>query len=198
MYLFIFSVMLLFSALNLKAQQAAECEMAAEGDGGVACAQTLFLGPSDSAEDDDRDLDNPRLSGFATRALLDDRESEFFDSLKNVAARLGCTVMAKVNLQDVVTGQDLRGSTRAQFKRANKGLDRQHVDFVVCSGNSLEIRLVVRLHPLPGMRPLHRLQQRRIDSAVSAFGIPVLLYPPAEVYDEQDLLATVMEQLPDE
>ena len=42
---------------------------------------------------------------------------------------------------------------------------------------------------------MQRLQQRRIDSAINSIGIPVLHFPPADEYDNEEIFATVMEKL---
>lgn len=197
MYLLIFSVMLLFSALNLKAQQAAESALAAEAEGGGVQGPTLFFGTRPTPGADLALPEEPGAHERVLKPLLDDRESAFFESLQRTLRPEGFRVMTKVNVDDVLGNDELSGRTLSQYKKAKRGMERQHIDFVICRGNSLEVHLVVRLHPLPGIRPFQRLQMRRIDSALKTAGIPVLLYPPADQYDEAALLATVMAQLPE-
>lgn len=193
MYLLAFSILLLFSALNLKAQETVEGEMSLEGHAGSV--NSLFLNLSSAGGSDEPSLLRSAARSDRPKPLLTEQETLFYGSMCRVLEDADFHVMAKVNLEDVVSTSMLNRQANCKFEKAKSKLDRKHVDFVVCSGNSLNIVAVARLDPASRLRPLQRLMQGRVDEVLDAAGIPVVHFPATKSYRDEEILSTLSPHL---
>ena len=193
MYLLAFSILLLCSALNLKAQgeQAEQLQMAAQN---AASQQTLHLNRV-LPDGGGNQVERAEADEVKYRPLLSDEESRFFEAASRALATIECSVMAKVNLEDVLSASRLSRDQQGRFEKTRRKLEGKHVDFVVCWGGALNVLVAARLDPAPGIRPLQRLMRRRVDELLEAAGIPVVIFPPADRYDEAEILSALTPHL---
>ncbi len=200
MYLLAFSILLLFSALNLKAQENLEKEMSLEGQGGAVSSVFLNLAGSggtsagDAKEEVSIDLASQPHSDLH-KPLLTEQETHFYGAMRRALDGADCRVMAKVNLEDVISTGKLSSKASLQFEKAKQKLDRKHVDFVVCRGDSLKVVAVARLDPVSRLRPLQRLMQSRVDEVLGAAGIPVVNFPGSGNYRDEEILDSLSQHL---
>ncbi len=87
----------------------------------------------------------------------------------------------------------------AERRGAARGIDRQHVDFVLCDPADLRVLAVVELED-PG-RPGHGPKERQdgVDRALASAGIPVIRFPARPTYTVDEVrnkLAPVMPAVP--
>jgi hypothetical protein len=189
MYLLAFSILLLCSALNLKAQESYGDPVLHEAERGARRA--LLLGSSAGALLDTGVRLESMVPVERSEPLLSEMEGRFFEAMRRALVQVDCQVMAKVNLDDVINTAKLNREMRSKLEKVRRKLESKHVDFVVCWGSSLNLLVIARIDPVPGMRPLQKLMQRRIDELLDSVGIPVVLFPPAEVYDEDEILSVL-------
>lgn len=193
MYLLAFSILLLCSALNLKAQgEQLEEQMGLESPSPVP---SLFLSERASGTLGSGSQAGGAMTADLSKPLLSDAESEFYEVMCQALAVVDCKVMAKVNLEDVVRSTKLDRQLNSRLQKSRSKLDRKHVAFVICWGDSLNILAIVRLDPMPGVRPLQRLMHRRVDELLDEIGIPVVLFPAADSYDPDEILAALTPHL---
>ena len=187
MYLLAFSILLLFSALNLKAQESLEKEMSLEGQGGMASSLFLSFGRAGGSEE--KVALKSEVRRERPKPLLTEHERRFYGAMCRALGEVDLHVMAKVNLDDVIRTGGLSRQASHRFEKAKSKLDRKHVDFVVCSGDSLNVVAVARLDPKSRLRPLQRLMQGRVDEALDAAGIPVVHFPATKSYRDEAILS---------
>jgi hypothetical protein len=92
-------------------------------------------------------------------------------------------VFAKVRLADVLW---LPRDTRDRQAHHNRIISK-HLDFVLCSRDTLAPRLAIELDDSSHSRPARRERDSFVDAALSAAGLPLLRVPVRRGYSPHDL-----------
>ncbi|MGI9244939.1 MAG: DUF2726 domain-containing protein, partial [Verrucomicrobiales bacterium] len=166
-----------------------------EGQGGSV--SSLFLNLAGAGEGKEKVAAQVQITAQADvpKPLLTEPETRFYGAMRRALVDADCRVMAKVNLDDVISTGKLSPKANCKLEKARAKLDRKHVDFVVCRGDSLDVVAVARLDPATRLRPLQRLMQSRVDEVLDEAGIPVVKFPGAVDYKDDEIIASLSKHL---
>ena len=122
--------------------------------------------------------------------LLSRVERSFYEVLQRAVAP-DMVVFPKVRLADVVK---VRKGTEGWQSHYNR-ISAKHIDFLLCSCDTLSPALVVELDDSSHGRPDRQSRDAFVDSALDAAGLPVLHIPARAGYDPAEIAAKVQSSL---
>ena len=140
--------------------------------------------------DDIGEKDVPPTFAYALRDdFISPAELSFFRVLRHAVGD-ELYILSKVNLADLVYAP----SQPAQFVAWQK-INRKHVDFVVCSAESLRPRLVIELDDRSHQRADRAARDRFVDGIFAEVGLPVLRVPARFAYSATELTHAIQQKL---
>ena len=122
--------------------------------------------------------------------ILGPAEINFFRTLQN-AVRGDWVVFSMVRLADVIK---VRPKTR-QHQIWQSRIFGKHIDFVICDGETLEVKLAIELDDPSQRRPDRQARDRFVNTALTAAGLPLLRVKVEEKYETSVLRKDIEDAL---
>jgi hypothetical protein len=119
--------------------------------------------------------------------FLSPAELSFYQVLRSVTGAQ-VNACAKVSLGDLFFAET--GDPRKNRSAAN-GIDRKHVDFLLCEAATMRPMLGIELDDRSHDRPERRARDELVDGVFAAAGLPLLRVPARQAYAPAELVALI-------
>ncbi|HET9495892.1 MAG TPA: DUF2726 domain-containing protein [Chloroflexia bacterium] len=124
---------------------------------------------------------------YEKRAYLLSRAERSFYEVLHRAVAPNLVVFPKVRLADVVKVRKGTESWQSHYNR----ISAKHVDFLVCTCDTLSPALVVELDDSSHERADRQERDAFVDSALTSAGMPILHVPARSQYNPAEIAAQV-------
>ena len=116
-------------------------------------------------------------------SLMTDSELTFYTVLKqSIAYDSDLLLFSKVRMADIIQVAKDSQNWRGHFNR----IQAKHVDFLICSADTLEPILIIELDDKSHNRPERIARDQFVDAAMDAADLPIL-HLPVQDYDADEL-----------